>query len=173
MKHRTLVVIQCLAFFAFCWTTVSSDNGAGQGRQPQEAARLATQETAPQAEPPQPPTEISYSYRSGGRRDPFVSLLKRGTDLLSSSRRPEGVQGIAASELVLKGIVTSRGEFLALIQGTDGRSHVVRANDRLFDATVKAITADSLIVVQEVNDPLSLNRQQEIRKSLRVVEEIK
>jgi len=43
----------------------------------------------------------------------------------------------------------------------------------LFDAVVKAITADSLVVLQEVNDPLSLQKQRERRKTLRVVEEVK
>ena len=31
-------------------------------------------------------------------------------------------------------------------------------NDRLLDGTVKAITADSIVIVQDVNDPLSLDQ---------------
>ena len=49
----------------------------------------------------------------------------------------------------------------------------MRANDRFADGVVKAITADSLLILQEVNDPLSLTKQREIRKTLRAVEEVK
>ena len=40
-------------------------------------------------------------------------------------------------------------------------------------AVVKAITVDSMLILQEVNDPLSLTKQREIRKTLRAVEEVK
>lgn len=45
--------------------------------------------------------------------------------------------------------------------------------DKLLDGTIKAITPQGLVVVQEVNDPLSLVKQREIRKLLRSLEDAK
>ena len=35
------------------------------------------------------------------------------------------------------------------------------------DGTVKAITADSVVFSQDVNDPLSMVKQKEVRKTVR------
>jgi hypothetical protein len=115
----------------------------------------------------------AYSYRPEGRRDPFVSLLNRGSDP-RAPRKAEGLAGLLAGDAVLKGILQSRGTFLAIVQGPDGkRPYIVHPNDRFADGVVKAITADSMLILQEVNDPLSLTKQREIRKTLRAVEEVK
>jgi hypothetical protein len=116
----------------------------------------------------------AYSYRAEGRRDPFVSLVTRGPEGRKDKQAPEGVRGIFANDLVLKGILQSRGTFLAIVTGPDARRpYILRANDRLADGVVRAITGDSVLILQEVNDPLSLTKQREIRKTLRVVEEVK
>jgi hypothetical protein len=138
-----------------------------------QAARPATRPSAPAAVPAPPPTSDAYSYRPEGRRDPFVSLVNRGSDR-KESQRPEGLRGIFAGDLVLKGILVSRGAYLAIVQGPDAkRPYIAHTNDRLADGVIRAITADSLLILQEVNDPLSLTKQREIRKTLRVVEEVK
>jgi hypothetical protein len=122
--------------------------------------------------PATPPARDSYSYRAEGRRDPFVSLLNRGTD--PGQRRAEGVAGLLAGDVVLRGVLLNRGTYVAIVQGPDGkRQHIVHLNDRFADGVVKAITADSMLILQEVNDPLSLTKQREIRKTLRAVEEVK
>ena len=75
---------------------------------------------------------------------------------------------------MLKGIVQSRGALPGHRAGPRRkRPYIVHANDRLADGVVKAITADSMLILQEVNDPLSLTKQREIRKTLRAVEEVK
>ena len=71
------------------------------------------------------------------------------------------------SEISLKGIVQSRDGYVAMIQGPEGKTFVVHANDRLFDGTIKSITPQMLLILQEVNDPLSLVKQREVRKILR------
>jgi hypothetical protein len=38
---------------------------------------------------------------------------------------------------------------------------------------VRAVTPEAVVFVQQVNDPLSLIKEREIRKPLRVVEEVK
>jgi hypothetical protein len=139
-----------------------------------QAARPAARPPAPAAVPAPPPTTDAYSYRPEGRRDPFVSLVGRGSDRKDGQPRLEGLRGIFASDLILKGILESRGAYLAIVQGPDAkRPYIAHTNDRLADGIIRAITADSLLILQEVNDPLSLTKQREIRKTLRVVEEVK
>ncbi len=137
-----------------------------------QAGRPAGRVQAPAVSSPATPE--TYSYRPEGRRDPFVSLVNRGSDGKKDKLPPEGLRGLYASDVVLKGVLQSRGQYLAIVQGPDTkRPYIVHTNDRLADGVVRAITADSMLILQEVNDPLSLTKQREIRKTLRVVEEVK
>jgi Tfp pilus assembly protein PilP len=138
------------------------------------AQRPATPASAAPPTAPTPPTP-AYSYNAEGRRDPFVSLVSRGND--GSGARPgkrvEGLAGLMVGEIALKGILQSGSGLLAIVQAPDGKSYVVRPNDRFQDGVVKSITTDALVLLQEVNDPLSLTKQREVRKSLRLLEESK
>jgi len=58
-----------------------------------------------------------------------------------------------------------------MVQGPDNKTYIVRANDHLLDGTVKAVTPQGLVIMQEVSDPLSLVKQKEVRKMLRGLEE--
>ena len=130
---------------------------------------------APQSALPSPPANFQYS--SEGRRDPFLDLVNRGTDAVragvAASKRPDGVPGLETNALVVKGILQSRGEWLAMVSGPDGKVFTVRAGDKLFDGVIRTITAQAVIIFQEVNDPLSLEKQREVRKFLRGGEEVK
>jgi len=130
------------------------------------------QSQQPTRTPPAPPaTGAGYSYDPAGRRDPFVSLVNRGIDLRGTSTRPEGLAGLQIDELTVKGIILSRGAYVAIVQGPDEKTHVARSGDKLFDGVVKAVTPDAVVFVQQVTDPLSLVKQREVRKPLRPVEE--
>jgi Tfp pilus assembly protein PilP len=85
--------------------------------------------------------------------------------------RPDGIPGLTVDEVAVRGIVQNRGAFVAMVQAPDGKSYTVRPGDRLFDGVVKAVTSTAVIFVQQVNDPLSLVKQREIRKPLRPTEE--
>jgi hypothetical protein len=67
----------------------------------------------------------------------------------------------------------SRGALVAMIQGPDNKTHIVHAGDKLLDGTIKSVTPQGLIIVQEVNDPLSLSKTREVRKLLRSLEDAK
>ena len=117
-----------------------------------------------------------FSYNPEGRRDPFVNLLRRGTGVDVSSvtgPRPSGLKGLGAGEVTLKGTMASQGAYVAILQGSDARTYVVHQGEKLFDGTVRSITADSLVILQQVNDPLSKETQREVRKVLRQTEEAK
>lgn len=134
---------------------------------PAPAAAPAPAGAAPPPAAPEPP---AYTYSPEGRRDPFVSLLARGSDPTSAASRPPGVPGLLINEVVVKGIVRDRSGFIGMIQGPDTKTHIVRAGDKLLDGTVKSITADTVVFSQDVTDPLALVKQREVRKAVRPAE---
>lgn len=128
---------------------------------------------APAPSLPSPPA--NFQYDAEGRRDPFLDLVNRGTDARggASAKRPEGVPGLETNALVVRGILLTRGTYLAMVAGPDGKVYTVRAGDKLFDGVIRTITAEAVVILQEVNDPLSLEKQREVRKFLRGGEEVK
>jgi Tfp pilus assembly protein PilP len=127
----------------------------------------------PQAAPaPAPPKAESYSYNPEGRRDPFLNLIGTGTGESRSglSRRGEGAAGMLVAEISVRGVVESRSGLVAMIQGPDNKTYIVHSGDKLLDGTIKSVTSRGLIVIQEVNDPLSLVKQREVSKLLRSLE---
>ena len=113
-----------------------------------------------------------FTYAPEGRRDPFVSLVRRGSDTRGGTigARPAGLAGLSVAEVTLRGTVRSGEGFVAILQGADQRTYIVRAGDKLFDGTIRAISQTDLVIVQQVNDPLSLEKQREVRKVLRQAE---
>ena len=135
-------------------------------QQPPPAATAPA--TKPAVEAPAPP---SYSYSREGRRDPFVSLVGRAGDANTTGVRPAGLPGILIQEVSLKGIMRQSNGYVAMVQGPDKKTYTARPGQRLFDGTVKSITADAVVFSQDVTDPLSLVKQREVRKTLRSNEE--
>jgi Tfp pilus assembly protein PilP len=127
----------------------------------------------PASAAPQPPPLETYVYRADGRRDPFLSLIGSGPDKSLTSRRGEGPSGMTLGEISVRGILQSRGSLVAMIQGPDNKTYIVHQGDKLLDGSIKTITPQGLIVIQEVNDPLSLVKQREVRKLLRSLEDAK
>jgi Tfp pilus assembly protein PilP len=134
---------------------------------------------APPAAPPAPAPKVEapagYNYNPDGRRDPFVSPFRRATGVqpVPGGARPAGLGGLSAGEVNLKGILYGRDGYVGIVLGADSKSYIVRAGDRLLDGTVRTIAADSLIIVQQLNDPLAPQKQREVRKTLRHSEEAK
>jgi Tfp pilus assembly protein PilP len=147
---------------------VASSTAAAQTPPPPAASTAK-----PVDPPPTPPSD--YAYAGSGRRDPFVSLLNRGEteSLVAAARkRPEGVAGLMVNEIVVRGVLESQGGWVAMVGAPDGKTYTVRAGDRLMDGSVRSITPQVLILMQEVKDPLSVDKQREVRKYLRGGEEV-
>jgi Tfp pilus assembly protein PilP len=145
---------------------------------PAKGAKPAAQAPpAPKKDLPAPPA--NYEYQTAGRRDPFVSLVNRGDDGKSgasgaaTAKRAEGVPGLITAELSVRGILQTRGVWVAMVSGPDGKVFTVRAGDKLADGIVRSVNATTVVILQEVNDPLSLEKQREVRKFLRGGEEVK
>jgi Tfp pilus assembly protein PilP len=147
---------------------------SAQGGQTPPAQKSAPVAAAAAAAPAAPPPAEAYTYRADGRRDPFLTLsggsASTGT---TTSRRGEGPTGMTLGEISVRGIMQSRGALVAMIQGPDNKTYIVHQGDKLLDGSIKTITSQGLIVIQEVNDPLSLVKQREVRKLLRSLEDAK
>jgi Tfp pilus assembly protein PilP len=133
---------------------------------------------APGAKPTTPAEPVegpaAYVYEAQGRRDPFTNLLNTGAvDPRGTLSRGEGLAGLLVNEIVVRAVVESRAKTVALIQGPDGRSYNIHAGDKLLDGTVTSINPQGLVIMQVVNDPLSTQKQREVRKLLRSLEEAK
>ena len=111
-------------------------------------------------------------YRADGRRDPFLTLIGTGA-IPRDATHKEGPAGMTVGEISVRGILQSKGALVAMIQGPDNKTYIVHTGDKLLDGSIKSITAQGLIVIQDVNDPLSLVRQREVRKLLRSLEDAK
>ena len=144
------------------------------------AALAAAQTPAKPAPAPAPPADnlpsppADYNYATTGRRDPFMTLTrpnKTVADVSVGSRRA-GAAGILVDELTVRGIVLSNGNYVAMVSGpAAGQTYSVRAGSRLADGTVQSITPRAVVILQQVSDPLSLEKQREVRKLLRTQEE--
>jgi Tfp pilus assembly protein PilP len=158
---------------------VAGSAAVGAQKKPAPGKQPPAQTAAPPAKPkvdlPAPPANFEYSV--DGRRDPFLSLVNRGADTRGTGNQPvkraEGVPGLMTSEITVRGIVLTRGTWVAMVAGIDGKVYSVRAGDKLADGVVREVTAEAVVIMQEVNDPLSLAKQREVRKLLRGGEEVK
>ena len=147
---------------------------AASAQAPAQGAAPAQGQGGAQADAGTDP-QTGYAYDPEGRRDPFISLVRRGNESAKneSGVRPAGLGGIAVSELTLKGTMQSREGYVALVQGPDLKTYIVKPGDKLYDGTIRAITVNGMVIMQDVNDPLSLEKQREVRKVLRQAEEVK
>lgn len=160
MKHIILATV-CLA----ATPLAAQAPATPAATQKPAAAPESVEKPGPEPAPP------AYVYKVDGRRDPFVSLVGRGSDPKASATRAAGLPGMLINEVNLKGIMKERAGFIAMLQGPDKKTYVVRPGQRLLDGSVKSITADAVVFAQDVNDPLSLVKQREVRKALRSGEE--
>ena len=109
---------------------------------------------APAAAPANVPTPApNYVYAPDGRRDPFVSLVTPGIDkqqpkVSLPKQRPDGIAGVSVDDIVVRGLVESRGGWLAMIGAPSGKTYSIRPGDKLFDGNVRSITPDAVVLMR-------------------------
>jgi Tfp pilus assembly protein PilP len=117
------------------------------------------------------PQPENYTYNPDGRRDPFVNLIGNGAvGETRAAARGDGTAALGIAEISVRGIMQSRGSLVAMVEGPNKKTYIVHSGDKLLDGMIKTITPKGLIVIQEVNDPLSLVKQREVSKLLRSLE---
>lgn len=160
MMRLTLLIIAAAVLAA---TPVS-----GQAPAPATPATVTTSPTHVPALEPQ-----GYDYKPAGRRDPFISLVRRTSEALgtSATTRPTGLGGLAVDEITMRGVFKGRNGWTALVRGADNRTYSVKAGDELYDGTVKAVTGDAIVMLQNISDPLAVQKKREVKKLLRPAQE--
>ena len=113
-------------------------------------------------------------YDAGGRRDPFVSLIvpKAGpvaARAVATSRPGAGLAGLVVSDVQLKGVIRSGANFVAILQGPDGRTFLAKRLDRLMNGVIKGIESNAVVFTERVEDAAGAVRQRDVRKALRAV----
>lgn len=158
--------------------------GASAAQAPQAPAASAPLEAPAAATKPQTPStkegeaagtplaSHGYTYNAEGRRDPFVTLVKRGSDTAATTAaaRAAGLAGLGTGEVTLRGILASEGGYVAMLLGSDKKTYIVRTGDHLADGTIRTITEDALVIVQRANDPQSQQKLREVHKTLRRID---
>ena len=173
---RSIHLLVCLAALAVAMPAYAQAKKADKKADEKAAAPAPAQPPAKKVDLPVPPPNFEYSPQ--GRRDPFISLVNRGNDEstqngAATAKRAEGVPGMLTGELTVRGIMQARGAWVAMVSGPDGKVYTVRAGDKLADGVIRQVNAASVVILQEVNDPLSLEKQREVRKFLRGGDEVK
>jgi hypothetical protein len=125
------------------------------------------------ANKPAIPPQETYQYDPGGRRDPFLNLIGVGTERAGAKKGDGGPAGMSVTEISVRGIMQSHGKLVAMVMGPDNKTYIVNQADKLSDGSIRLITPQGLVVDQEINDPLSVVKQREIRKLLRGLEDAK
>jgi Tfp pilus assembly protein PilP len=167
---RTLPLVFCLALGAASAAAQTPPPAAPKAPAPVEATEsdvkpAGTSPATGVAAPAQ-----GYTYNADGRRDPFVALLRgAGKQALAPTAivRAAGLAGLDAADVTLRGVLLSQGGYVAMLHGTDEKTYIVRTGDKLADGTIRAITSEMLVIDQQVNDPLSKQKEREVRKLLR------
>ena len=111
-----------------------------------------------------------HTYNAEGRRDPFVPLLRnsgKNTNTTTAAGRAAGLAGLGVADVSLRGVLMSQGGYVGMLQGTDDKTYIVRTGDKLADGTIRAITGQMMLIHQEIKDPLSRQKEREVRKMLR------
>jgi hypothetical protein len=111
-----------------------------------------------------------YTYNAERRRDPFLPLLKnsgKSTNTTTAAGRVAGLAGLGVADVSLRGVLMSQGGYVGMLQGTDDKTYIVRTGDKLADGTIRAITGQMMLIHQEIKDPLSRQKEREVRKMLR------
>jgi type IV pilus assembly protein PilP len=106
-----------------------------------------------------------FTYDPAGRRDPFRSLLAAQPSK-EVGVRPPGVRGIGVEELKLQGILRLPDGWVAMVQGTDNASYLIRAGTVLYDGTVDKVEPDRVVFRLQIADPKSLKPYREVVRML-------
>jgi len=81
----------------------------------------------------------TYSYRIKGRRDPFISLVKKEEEGISEKRK------VNVENLMLLGVMWGPSGKVAILNDQAGLGHVLRVNDRVAGGKVVSITRNSIV----------------------------
>lgn len=142
-------------------TGSAKTSSAGTVANPEQMMQQSLQEIVEEPSAPD-----SYHYDAQGRRDPFQSLIGPAPKL-QGGQRPEGPPGFLIDEIKIQGVVKTRQQGLvAMINGPNNKSYLVKIGDKVLDGEIIRITPNSIVFRQEVNDPTRIERFREVVKEI-------
>jgi hypothetical protein len=97
-------------------------------------------------------------------RDPFVSVIteRNGTVACTGT----GKKCLIVDQVMLKGVVRSQNESIAVVSSTANKTYFLRENDPVYNGVVVKITPDSIIFRESVTDRLGKTVQREVVKKV-------
>ena len=102
------------------------------------------------------------TYNSHGNRDPFVTLIQPRRAAPNAPRvGGTGLPSFYVDDVVVTGIIRKGEERMAILQNVDRQSYVAKVKDKLADAVIKSIDAQSVTFVETLG-----GRTREVKKML-------
>lgn len=89
-------------------------------------------------------------YKTGGRRDPFISLLREFISKNTKHAPPPGLAGLMIEEIKLEGIMNFKDVYYASFVGPDNKSYLITKGERLYDGEIIKIGIDSVTFRKEL-----------------------
>lgn len=131
------------------------------------AAKKPAAPPKPSAEKPAAPAsdataEVAPEIKRG--RDPFVSVIMERSGNIACAGT--GKKCLIVDQIMLKGIVRSQGESIAVVSSTANKTYFLRENDPVYNGVVVKITPDSIIFRESVTDRLGKTVQREVVKKV-------
>lgn len=126
------------------------------------AAAQATSEQKPAAAVQENADNVAPEVKRG--RDPFLSVIQERSGNFSCAG--SGKKCLIVDQIMLKGVVRSQGDSIAVVSSTANKTYFLRENDPVYNGVVVKITPDSIIFRESVTDRLGKTVQREVVKKV-------
>jgi hypothetical protein len=110
--------------------------------------------------------KVVLARSTGGRRDPFSSLVVRDKTGAIPDHLPPGKAGLVIATLRVDGIIRGPNGMIAIVSNPQQRVYFLRDGDRLFDGDVEKIRMDGISFHQTGKDPFGKPVERQIDKRL-------
>jgi hypothetical protein len=126
-----------------------------------KSAKTTEKPAGPEGEP----RAAAESELKAARRDPFESLVNRGTGK-AAPNLPAGKAGLQVSTLRLDGIVRAPNGMIAVVSNPQARTYFLREGDHLYDGSVEKITMDGVAFHEEGKDAFGKPVERQVNKRI-------
>jgi len=99
------------------------------------------------------------AYESQGKRDPFLSLIKKEDQEPVTvipppplSERPPGLAGLLISEVSVTGVIAGGGQQMVILAGIDEMTYFAKEGSKLFDGYLDKVSGDQVVFIKEEID---------------------
>jgi hypothetical protein len=135
----------------------------------QQAADAKAKEAAAKGGKPEQAPKANAIKTSGfivEKGDPFALPFKPPPTAAAPQDLPQGQAGLLISQADFQGVLKTPSGNVALVRGPHDRSYFLKVNDKIYQARVTNITADSITFEETVVDPLGKTSKRLITKNL-------